>query len=117
MPLGVVLPVGPFVADSSTEFRKSELVAVSFRAWIANRFVPVWRRLMELLMSKAEGFRAAGASDLAARIKSDTAALISGAGFHEYFDPQTGAGLGGGHFSWTASVALSWPLLTAASGA
>jgi hypothetical protein len=23
----------------------------------------------------------------------------------------TGAGLGGGHFSWTASVALSWPLL------
>lgn len=75
---------------------------------------PVWC-MMNMMI--AEGFRAAGASDLAARIKSDTAALISGAGFHEYFDPQTGAGLGGGHFSWTASVALSWPLLTAASGA
>jgi len=56
------------------------------------------------------------AADLAARIKSDTAALVSRAGFHEYFDPQTGVGLGGGHFSWTASVALSWPLLSAASG-
>jgi hypothetical protein len=62
-------------------------------------------------MMIAQGFRAGGAGDLAERIKADTAALVSRAGFHEYFDPGTGAGLGGGHFSWTASVALSWPLL------
>jgi hypothetical protein len=69
---------------------------------------PVWC-MMNMMI--AEGFRVAGATDLAARIKSDTAALVSRAGFHEYFDPQTGAGLGGDHFSWTASVALSWPLI------
>ena len=69
---------------------------------------PVWC-MMNLMI--AEGFRAAGAGELAQRIKSDTAALVSRAGFHEYFDPVTGAGLGGGHFSWTASIALSWPLL------
>jgi alpha,alpha-trehalase len=66
-------------------------------------------------MMIAEGFRAAGVGALAARIKADTAVLVSHAGFHEYFDPQTGAGLGGGHFSWTASVALSWPLLDGVS--
>jgi glycogen debranching enzyme len=69
---------------------------------------PVWC-MMNMMI--AEGFRAAGAEALAARIKADTAALIAGSGFHEYFDPETGAGLGGGQFSWTASVALSWPLL------
>jgi hypothetical protein len=69
---------------------------------------PVWC-MMNMMI--AEGFRAAGAADLAARIKSDTAALIAGAGFNEYFDPETGAGLGGGRFSWTASVAISWGLL------
>jgi hypothetical protein len=69
---------------------------------------PVWC-MMNMMI--AEGFRATGAGDFAARIKADTASLISRAGFSEYFDPQTGAGLGGSRFSWTASVALSWPLL------
>ena len=66
MPLGVVLPVGPFVADSSTESRKSELVAVSFKAWIASRFVPVWRRLIAPLMSKGWRFTASVSEQLTA---------------------------------------------------
>ena len=73
---------------------------------------PVWC-IMNMMI--AEGFRAGGEADLAERIKADTAALISRAGFHEYFDPLTGAGLGGDQFSWTASVALSWPLIKGAA--
>ena len=69
---------------------------------------PVWC-MMNMMI--AEGFGAAGAADLAARIKADTAALLASAGCNEYFDPVTGAGLGGGHFSWTAAVALAWGLL------
>src|SRR5262249_12426249 len=46
---------------------------------------PVWC-MMNLMI--AEGFRAGGAVDIADRIKADTAALISSAGFHEYFDPE-----------------------------
>jgi hypothetical protein len=33
---------------------------------------------------------------------------VSRGGFCEYFDPLTGDGLGGGHFSWTAAIALYW---------
>jgi alpha,alpha-trehalase len=69
---------------------------------------PVWA-MMNLMI--ADGFRAAGAADVAGRIKADTATLISQAGFSEYFDPLTGRGLGGGDFSWTAAVALAWNLL------
>jgi mannosylglycerate hydrolase len=39
-------------------------------------------------------------------VRSATAALVRGGGFNEYFDPVTGAGIGGGSFSWTAAIAL-----------
>ncbi|MEV0002890.1 hypothetical protein AB0H28_11450 [Micromonospora sp. NPDC050980] len=33
-------------------------------------------------------------------------ALVDGAGCHEYFHPDTGAGLGSPAFSWTAALVL-----------
>jgi hypothetical protein len=56
-----------------------------------------------------EGLAEAGCRDLARRVKADTAHLVA-QGFREYFDPVTGDGLGGGHFSWTAAIALYWSL-------
>jgi glycogen debranching enzyme len=58
----------------------------------------------------AEGLTAHGAEDLAARIRRDSLELVEKSGFFEYFDPQTGRGLGGGAFTWTAAVALFWLL-------
>ena len=67
---------------------------------------PIWG-MMNMMIGK--GFAAAGQEELARRIKADTAHLL-GKGFCEYFDPLTGDGLGGGHFSWTAAIALYWNL-------
>jgi hypothetical protein len=67
---------------------------------------PIWG-MMNMMIG--EGFAEAGCHDLARRIKRDTAHLVA-QGFCEYFDPVTGDGLGGGHFSWTAAIALYWNL-------
>jgi hypothetical protein len=69
---------------------------------------PVWG-VVNLMIGK--GFADAGASAIAARIRQDTAQLMQSQGFSEYFDPMTGTGIGGAHFSWTAAVALVWNLL------
>jgi hypothetical protein len=49
-----------------------------------------------------------GLADEAARIRADTARLIVENGFAEYFDPTDGTPAGGGTFTWTAAVWLSW---------
>jgi alpha,alpha-trehalase len=63
---------------------------------------PVWQH-MNLLFEA--GLRDAGESALADRIVASSLALFERSGFHEYYDPLTGAGLGGTTFSWTAA---SW---------
>jgi glycogen debranching enzyme len=68
---------------------------------------PIWG-MMNMMIG--EGLAEAGARELARRIKVDTAHLMNKGGFREYFDPLTGDGLGGGHFSWTAAIALYWNL-------
>jgi Trehalase len=68
---------------------------------------PVWC-MMNMMI--AEGLADAGCHEFARRIRRDTARLVADSGFMEYFDPLTGDGLGGGHFSWTAAVALYWNL-------
>ena len=52
------------------------------------------------------GCDAAGTPDLAARIRSDSLALVERAGFAEYFNPLTAEPLGGSAFSWTAAMYL-----------
>ena len=64
---------------------------------------PVWAIMNWMI---AEGFARHGREDTAGRIRADTLAAISRHGFGEYFDPLTGASLGGEAFSWTAAIYL-----------
>jgi hypothetical protein len=63
---------------------------------------PVWLVVNWML---AQGLTANGQGAMAERIRRDSLALLEG-GFGEYFDPLTGAVLGGRDFSWTAAMAL-----------
>ncbi len=54
------------------------------------------------------GLSECGLTDLAERVRADTRRLIEASGFQEHFCPLTGAGAGGGTFSWTAAIWLAW---------
>jgi glycogen debranching enzyme len=66
---------------------------------------PVWQHINLLI---ACGLREQCHTDLYERIREDSARLFEQAGFHEYFHPETGSGLGGKDFSWTAATYLHW---------
>lgn len=68
---------------------------------------PVWLVVNWMI---AQGLESYGADDLAGKIRADSGALVEQHGFFEYFDPLTGAGCGGGAFTWTAAVTLFWLL-------
>jgi len=65
---------------------------------------PVWSVMNWMI---AGGLDGAGHTDLAARIRHETRALVRQSGFFEYFDPLTGDGLGGPDFTWTAAIDLA----------
>ncbi|MBQ0902230.1 hypothetical protein [Micromonospora sp. U21] len=52
------------------------------------------------------GLLAHGHPELAAGLRRSMIGLVAGAGCHEYFHPDTGAGLGSPAFSWTAALLL-----------
>ncbi|GAA4576198.1 trehalase family glycosidase [Micromonospora coerulea] len=64
---------------------------------------PSWLNTSWLLW---RGLRAHRRPDLAAGLRESMLALVALNGCHEYFHPDTGAGLGSPAFSWTASLAL-----------
>lgn len=64
---------------------------------------PAWLFVNYLIV---DGLTRVGENELADRIVEDSLALTQTGGLAEYFDPLTGRGLGGGNFSWTASMAL-----------
>ncbi len=66
---------------------------------------PVWLHINWMI---AEGLADYGYRDLAARLRDTSIKCIETAGFYEYFNAETGAGCGGGSFSWTAAVTLFW---------
>jgi len=66
---------------------------------------PVWLVCNYLITN---GLRRAGEHALAGRIRQDSLDLIGTGGFSEYYDPMTGAPLGGGRFSWTAAMVLEF---------
>jgi glycogen debranching enzyme len=116
-----LLPLWAGVADD-----KLAALAATLRRWSARapflvpstapddaRFEPrrYWRGPIWGMMNMmiGEGLAEAGEHALARRIKRETAGMAS-QGFREYFDPLTGEGLGGGHFSWTAAITLYWNL-------
>lgn len=66
---------------------------------------PTWPVVNSLL---AIGFKTAGRSDLAERLRAETEALIQKHGFFEYFDPIDATPCGGANFTWTAAIWLTW---------
>ncbi|MEM8788778.1 MAG: hypothetical protein AAGE76_11000 [Pseudomonadota bacterium] len=68
---------------------------------------PVWAVVNYMI---GRGLAECGETAWAERVRRDTARLIRGAGFAEYFSPVDGQDCGGGTFSWTAAVWLAWGL-------
>ncbi|MGG6296244.1 amylo-alpha-1,6-glucosidase [Leptolyngbya sp. AN02str] len=66
---------------------------------------PVWINLNWLL---CQGLRHYGFVHEAANLKAASIELVERAGFHEYFSPVTGEGLGSANFSWTAALLLDF---------
>ncbi len=66
---------------------------------------PVWLVVNYMI---ADGLQRAGQGQAAARITASSLDLIRESGFAEYYDPQTGAPLGGGRFTWTAAMVLEF---------
>jgi len=64
---------------------------------------PVWLNLNWMLY---QGLRTYGAVDAARKLRRMSLRLVKRSGFWEYFNPDTGEGLGSNHFSWTASLVL-----------
>ncbi|MBW4709990.1 hypothetical protein KX928_19575 [Roseobacter sp. YSTF-M11] len=79
---------------------------------------PTWPVVNALI---AIGLNADGRSDLAERLRAETAELIRTHGFYEYFDPVDTTPCGGKNFTWTAAIWLTWashsPQENAAKGA
>ncbi|CZF80633.1 hypothetical protein GCE9029_02111 [Grimontia celer] len=74
---------------------------------------PVWAIMNALI---GWGLEEQGHVTLARAVRQQTAGLISNYGFAEYFNPDNGTPAGGGHFTWTAAVWLSWSLSDLAGG-
>ncbi|NNG02626.1 MAG: hypothetical protein HKM95_00805, partial [Inquilinus sp.] len=66
---------------------------------------PSWAIANHLI---ARGLDDYGHTARAAWLAADTARAIHHGGFHEYFHPLTGEGLGGDAFTWTAAMWLAW---------
>ncbi|MFH1722636.1 MAG: trehalase family glycosidase [Candidatus Altiarchaeota archaeon] len=64
---------------------------------------PVWINVNWFII---EGLRNYGFNEEAETLKQKTISLIENAGFREYFNPNTGEGLGGKDFSWSAALAI-----------
>ena len=66
---------------------------------------PVWMNVNWLLY---QGLIEYGFLVWAQKIKEDSLALAEQFGIYEYYDPNTGEGLGGHTFAWTAALMLAW---------
>ena len=66
---------------------------------------PVWGVVNTLI---GMGLEDMGYKKQAERVRQDTATLIEKNGFAEYYDPFDGTAAGGGTFTWTAAIWLSW---------
>ncbi|MDG4880669.1 trehalase family glycosidase [Mesorhizobium sp. WSM4884] len=66
---------------------------------------PVWLVVNYMI---ADGLLAAGHGEVARRITRSSLDLITESGFAEYYDPKSGAPLGGGRFTWTAAMVIEF---------
>lgn len=66
---------------------------------------PSWGMINAMI---ARGLSEMGHKAQARELRARTAKLIANHGFAEYFDPITGEPAGGGTFTWTAAIWLTW---------
>ena len=66
---------------------------------------PVWLHINWMI---ALGLDDYGYTELAQDLRERSIRCVETAGFYESFNAETGAGCGGGDFSWTAAIALHW---------
>lgn len=66
---------------------------------------PVWLVVNYMIV---DGLLQAGVTETADRVIASSLELIRESGFAEYYDPITGAPLGGGSFTWTAAMVLEF---------
>ncbi len=66
---------------------------------------PIWLIINFMI---ADGLRRQGRIETSDRIVGSSLDLIAVSGLAEYYDPHTGEGCGGGHFSWTAAMVLEF---------
>lgn len=66
---------------------------------------PIWININWLIY---HGLRNYGFADYAAWVRQRTLDLIATQGFYEYFNPETGQGLGTHDFSWTAALLIDF---------
>ncbi len=64
---------------------------------------PVWINMNWMII---KGLELYGRADLARRLAHETLQLVEQNGFYEYFNPETGQGLGSDSFSWTAALVI-----------
>ena len=64
---------------------------------------PAWVNINWLII---DGLKRYGFVDEAAKLRTSTLSMISSYGCFEYFNPETGEGLGAPYFSWTAALAI-----------
>lgn len=68
---------------------------------------PIWLHINWMI---AQGLEDYEFQELACVLKDDARTLIEKTGYYEYFHADSGAGCGGGEFSWTAAIGLHWLL-------
>jgi hypothetical protein len=100
------------VADSFDRWGTTAGAAVpscepTAQAYDPNRYWrgPVWVNINWMI---ADGLRREGDAARADALRDDTRRLIEQSGMREYFNPETGAGLGAADFGWTAALARYW---------
>jgi hypothetical protein len=64
---------------------------------------PIWINMNWFV---TRGFESLGLRADAAALAQETMSLVEGSGLHEYYHALTGAGIGGGDFSWSAALVL-----------
>lgn len=66
---------------------------------------PVWLHINWMIALDFEDYYAPETAEI---LKNDARALLDKTGYYEYFHADSGAGCGGGEFSWTAAIGLHW---------
>ena len=60
---------------------------------------PVWMNISWLFANALEGVRP---------VRAQSLELMGREGFYEYYDPESGEGLGAAEFTWSAALCLDW---------